>query len=53
MTKIFIFALAIFLFLPNSGAMAADKPLVAIKTDLGTFVIELDPREAPETVKNF
>jgi len=53
MTKIFIFALAISLFFANSGAMAADKPLVAIKTDLGTVVIELYPREAPVTVKNF
>ncbi len=27
--------------------------LVAMKTDLGTFVIELYPKAAPETVKNF
>ncbi|MFC3115439.1 peptidylprolyl isomerase [Cellvibrio fontiphilus] len=27
--------------------------LIAMKTDLGTFVIELYPKAAPETVKNF
>lgn len=37
----------------SSGLQAADKQLVAIKTDLGTFVIELAPKEAPVTVKNF
>ncbi len=44
------------LFFCIHGSMelqAADKPLVAMKTDLGTFVIELYPKEAPVTVKNF
>ncbi|QEY13046.1 MULTISPECIES: peptidylprolyl isomerase [unclassified Cellvibrio] len=31
----------------------ADNNLVAMKTDLGTFVIEVYPKSAPETVKNF
>lgn len=31
----------------------ADNNLVAMKTDLGTFVIEVYPKLAPETVKNF
>lgn len=34
-------------------AKAADNTLVAIKTDLGTFVVELYPKSAPVTVKNF
>lgn len=40
-------------FLISASTQAADKPLVAVKTDLGTFVIELYPKEAPITVKNF
>lgn len=32
---------------------AADTTLVAIKTDLGTLVIETYPKAAPETVQNF
>lgn len=32
---------------------SAQNPLVAVKTDLGTFVIELQPKAAPVTVKNF
>lgn len=31
----------------------AESNLVALKTDLGTFVIELYPKSAPVTVKNF
>lgn len=31
----------------------ADNNLVVMKTDLGTFVIEVYPKSAPETVKNF
>lgn len=31
----------------------AESNLVAIKTDLGTFVIEVYPKAAPATVKNF
>ncbi|HTF95633.1 MAG TPA: peptidylprolyl isomerase [Cellvibrio sp.] len=37
----------------STGTHAADKQLVAVKTDLGTFVIELYSKEAPATVKNF
>lgn len=32
---------------------AAENTLVAIKTDLGTFVIEVNPKSAPATVQNF
>jgi peptidyl-prolyl cis-trans isomerase A (cyclophilin A) len=32
---------------------SADNTLVAVKTDLGTFVIELYPKSAPITVQNF
>lgn len=32
---------------------AQDEPRVALKTDLGTIVIELYPKEAPITVANF
>lgn len=32
---------------------AAENTLVAIKTDLGTFVIEMYPKAAPATVQNF
>jgi peptidyl-prolyl cis-trans isomerase A (cyclophilin A)/peptidyl-prolyl cis-trans isomerase B (cyclophilin B) len=35
-----------------TGAMAAD-PLVDIKTNLGTFRLELYPAKAPKTVENF
>src|SRR5690606_24821427 len=35
-----------------AGAMA-ESNLVAMKTDLGTFVIEVYPKSAPATVKNF
>ena len=31
----------------------AENPRVAMKTDLGSFVIELYPKEAPITVQNF
>lgn len=36
-----------------SATTAADTNLIAMKTDLGTFVIEVYPKSAPETVKNF
>lgn len=39
--------------LGSVSAQANDKQLVAMKTDLGTFVIELYAKEAPITVKNF
>lgn len=35
------------------SASANDTNVVAVKTDLGTFVIELYPKAAPATVKNF
>jgi cyclophilin family peptidyl-prolyl cis-trans isomerase len=34
-------------------ALAAENALVAVKTDLGTFVIEVYPKSAPATVQNF
>lgn len=36
-----------------SGAVAQKNPQVALKTDLGTIVVELYPKEAPITVANF
>src|SRR5690606_4533915 len=36
-----------------SGAVAQKNPQVALKTDLGTIVIELYVKEAPITVANF
>lgn len=53
MAKYFYSFLMLVCLLGSKGIYAADKPLVAIKTDLGTFVIELYPKEAPVTVKNF
>lgn len=35
------------------NALAAENTLVAVKTDLGTFVIEVYPKAAPATVQNF
>jgi len=42
----------------SAGAYAADapaaaQPQVALKTTLGTIVLELDPEHAPKTVANF
>lgn len=37
----------------SAYAYAAENTLVAIKTDLGTFVIEVYPKSAPATVQNF
>lgn len=45
-----LFASLVFLLSANTFA---DNNLVAMKTDLGTFVIEVYPKSAPETVKNF
>lgn len=53
MDKLFIFTLLLSALLSSTFSSAAEKPLVAVKTDLGTFVIELYPKEAPVTVKNF
>lgn len=53
MNKI-LFQFFIFLSLSLSLQVSAnEKNLVAVKTDLGTFVIELYPKQAPVTVKNF
>ncbi len=53
MRKYIFFVFSAFCLLISGGLNAADKQFVAIKTDLGTFVIELAPKEAPATVKNF
>lgn len=37
----------------TTSMASAENTLVAIKTDLGVFVIELQPKAAPVTVKNF
>lgn len=37
----------------GTQAMAEDYPRVAMKTDLGTYVLELYPDKAPVTVANF
>ncbi|ACE86007.1 peptidylprolyl isomerase [Cellvibrio japonicus] len=41
------------LFLGASLATAADNPKVELKTDHGTVIIELYPKQAPITVQNF
>lgn len=53
MTKLFSSAVLLLGLLASFYAQAADNPKVAIKTDLGTFIIELYPKEAPATVSNF
>ena len=35
------------------GQEPGDKPVLEIETSLGTMVAELDPKKAPESVKNF
>ena len=35
------------------AAAAADLPKVKVETTAGNFVIELDSRKAPKTVRNF
>ncbi|WP_323814657.1 peptidylprolyl isomerase [Cellvibrio sp. NN19] len=37
----------------NTAAQANENTLVALKTDLGTVVIETYPKSAPKTVENF
>lgn len=37
----------------SAHVFAAENALVAVKTDLGTFVIEVYPKAAPATVQNF
>lgn len=51
MLKLRFIAVVLALFI--SGLAAAENPRVELKTDLGTFVIELFPKEAPVTVQNF
>lgn len=53
MTKLFNSALLLLGLLASFYLHAADNPKVAIKTDVGTFIIELYPKEAPVTVSNF
>lgn len=48
----FIVASLLVLGLPFT-ALASGNPKVAMKTDLGTFVVELYPTEAPVSVQNF
>lgn len=53
MNKYFFTVLTCLSLLLSAASYAVDKQLVAVKTDLGTFVIELYSKEAPVTVKNF
>lgn len=50
MVRLFIALMITFLSL---NTLAKDRPRVSVKTDLGTFVIELYAQEAPITVNNF
>ena len=34
-------------------AAPADKPQVQFETNMGSFVVELEPKAAPKTVANF
>lgn len=40
-------------FIFNCGYLYAANPLVEIKTNMGTIVLELYPEKAPKTVENF
>ena len=54
MRRMFGTFLAFMLILATSGgAMAAGKPVVTFKTNMGQFTIQLEPRSAPKTVANF
>ena len=47
-----IFAVSI--ILATSGtALAAGKPIVTFKTNMGDFTVQLEPERAPKTVANF
>lgn len=35
------------------GAIAAEAPLVSLKTNMGEIVLELNPEKAPKSVENF
>lgn len=51
--KLSRFALLLITFLFSLTAIASGNPKVELKTDLGTLIIELYPKEAPITVQNF
>lgn len=53
MVKFFLASLFLFRLLICTDLHAEENPLVAIKTDRGTFIIELYSKEAPVTVQNF
>lgn len=54
MTKIVHFFCAVFLMTCSLALNAAtNNPRVVLQTNIGNIVIELFPREAPSTVKNF
>lgn len=40
-------------FTSTSNTLASSKPIVEIKTNMGSIIIELHHRRAPATVKNF
>ena len=46
-------AATIFLGSTLQGAIAADAPQVALKTNMGEIVLELYPEKAPKSVENF
>jgi len=52
MSRIFLATLTLCLSLFANG-VAAQNPMVEMRTSMGTIVIELQPDAAPETVKNF
>ena len=37
----------------TNTAFASEKPIVEIKTNMGTIIVELEPQRAPTTVNNF
>ena len=46
--------LAIAIILATTGTtMAAGKPIVTFKTNMGDFSVQLEPKKAPKTVANF
>ena len=47
-----IFAVSIILA-ASGTAMAAGKPIVTFKTNMGDFTVQLEPERAPKTVANF
>jgi len=53
MKKLLVLAASLALSLPVSLPAWAANPLVEMKTNLGTVVVELDEAKAPKTVANF